>query len=34
MPAGPGRDQRPGMERLVRLITILNASELGFLRNA
>jgi predicted DNA-binding transcriptional regulator YafY len=29
MPAGPGRDQRPGMERLVRLITILNASELG-----
>ena len=29
MPAGPGRDQRPGMERLVRLLTILNASELG-----
>src|SRR5664279_4258227 len=29
MPAAPGRDQRPGMERLVRLITILNASELG-----
>jgi predicted DNA-binding transcriptional regulator YafY len=29
MPAGPGRDQRPAMERLVRLITILNASELG-----
>jgi predicted DNA-binding transcriptional regulator YafY len=29
VPQGPGRDQRPGMERLVRLITILNASELG-----
>lgn len=29
MAAGPGRDQRPGMERLVRLITMLNASELG-----
>lgn len=29
MPADPGRDQRPGMERLVRLITILNAAELG-----
>jgi predicted DNA-binding transcriptional regulator YafY len=29
MPAGPGRDQRPGMERLVRLLTLLNASELG-----
>jgi predicted DNA-binding transcriptional regulator YafY len=29
MSAGPGRDQRPGMERLVRLLTILNASELG-----
>jgi predicted DNA-binding transcriptional regulator YafY len=29
MPAGPGRDQRPGMERLVRLITILNSSEIG-----
>jgi predicted DNA-binding transcriptional regulator YafY len=29
MPATPGRDQRPGMERLVRLITMLNASELG-----
>jgi predicted DNA-binding transcriptional regulator YafY len=29
MSAGPGRDQRPGMERLVRLITMLNASELG-----
>lgn len=29
MPTGPGRDQRPGMERLVRIITMLNASELG-----
>jgi predicted DNA-binding transcriptional regulator YafY len=29
MPAGPGRDQRPGMERLVRLLSILNTSELG-----
>jgi predicted DNA-binding transcriptional regulator YafY len=29
MPAAPGRDQRPGMERLVRLLTILNSSELG-----
>jgi predicted DNA-binding transcriptional regulator YafY len=29
MRAGPGRDQRPGMERLVRLLTLLNASELG-----
>jgi predicted DNA-binding transcriptional regulator YafY len=29
VPQHPGRDQRPGMERLVRLITILNASELG-----
>ncbi len=29
MPHGPGRDQAPGMERLVRLITILTGSELG-----
>jgi predicted DNA-binding transcriptional regulator YafY len=29
MTKAPGRDQRPGMERLVRLITMLNASELG-----
>jgi predicted DNA-binding transcriptional regulator YafY len=29
MPSAPGRDQRPGMERLVRLLTILNTSELG-----
>jgi len=29
MTTAPGRDQRPGMERLVRLITMLNASELG-----
>jgi predicted DNA-binding transcriptional regulator YafY len=26
---GPGRDQTPGMERLVRLITVLNGSESG-----
>jgi predicted DNA-binding transcriptional regulator YafY len=29
MPSAPGRDQRPGMERLVRLLTMLNTSELG-----
>jgi predicted DNA-binding transcriptional regulator YafY len=29
VPQSPGRDQRPGMERLVRVITILNAAELG-----
>src|SRR6476646_1539757 len=29
VPQNAGRDQRPGMERLVRFITILNASELG-----
>jgi predicted DNA-binding transcriptional regulator YafY len=29
MPAAPGRDQRPGMERLVRLLTMLNGSERG-----
>jgi predicted DNA-binding transcriptional regulator YafY len=29
VPSAPGRDQRPGMERLVRLLTILNSSELG-----
>ncbi|MDQ1667935.1 MAG: proteasome accessory factor [Actinomycetota bacterium] len=29
MPKNPGRDQTPGMERMVRLITILNGSEFG-----
>lgn len=29
MPHGPGRDQTPGMERLVRLIALLTGSELG-----
>jgi predicted DNA-binding transcriptional regulator YafY len=29
VPHGPGRDQSPGMERLVRLLAVLNAAEHG-----